>query len=276
MANGWRTPEDILLVDSVNDLSPEAEGAVVLASSHGGIYAAYRAAASKARAVVLSDAGVGREGAGIACLGYCERLGMAAATVSHATARIGDAADMLRRGVVSDANALARAAGCLPGTACARAVLCLKAAPLPTGEPPAYAETRFVLAEEPGYPRVVCIDSASLVKAEDAGQIVLTGSHGGLIGGRREKAFNVKALVAVFNDAGVGIDAAGIGRLAPLDERGIAAATVDHRSARIGDARSTYHHGMLSHANRRALELGALPGATVREFVARVLSRRTR
>lgn len=271
MPNVWRTPEDILLVDSVNYLSPDAEGAVVVASSHGGIYAAYKAAASGARAVTLNDAGVGRERAGIACLDYCEQLGMAAAVISHTSARIGEAADMMRRGVISYANPIARTAGCTPGMACAEAALRLKAAPLPTGKPEAYAETRFVITEGPGRSRVVCIDSASLVKAEDAGQIVVTGSHGGLIGGRREKAFNVDALVTVFNDAGVGIDQAGIGRLGPLDERAIAAVTVAHTSARIGDARSTYHEGIISHANQRAVLLGALSGVSVRDFVERVL-----
>jgi hypothetical protein len=268
-----RTPEEILLADSVNYLGPEARGAVVVASSHGGIYAAYKAAASGARAVILNDAGVGREAAGIACLSYCERLGMAAAVVSHTSARIGEATDMLRRGVISHANALARVVGCVTGTACAQAAIRLKAAPLPSGKPPAYEETRFIISEKPGRPRVVCIDSASLVKAEDAGQIVITGSHGGLIGGRRVKAFNVDALVAIFNDAGVGIDQAGIGRLGPLDERAIAAATVAHTSARIGDARSTYHEGIISHANQRAVILGALCGMSVRDFVERVLRR---
>jgi hypothetical protein len=221
----------------------------------------------------LNDAGVGYEQAGKACLDYCERLGMAAAVISHASARIGEAADMMRRGVVSDANPIAKAVGCPPGMPCAQATLHLKAAPLPTRKPEPYAETRFVISEEPGRPRVVCIDSASLVKAEDAGQIVVTGSHGGLIGGQREKAFNVDALLAIFNDAGVGIDQAGIGRLPPLDERGIAAATVAHISARIGDARSTYHDGIISHANRRAVELGARLGMPVHEYVARVRSR---
>jgi hypothetical protein len=108
------------------------------------------------------------------------------------------------------------------------------------------------------------------VKPEDAEQIVITGSHGGLIGGRREKAFNVQAFVTVFNDAGVGIDQAGIGRLAPLNERGIAAATVAHTSARIGDSRSTYYEGVISHANQHAIQLGASRGMTVKDFVERV------
>ncbi|MCX5818936.1 MAG: hypothetical protein NT047_03345 [Deltaproteobacteria bacterium] len=261
-------PEGILLADSVNYLNSTAQGKVAIASSHGGIYAAYKAAASSARAIILNDAGVGREDAGIACLDYCERIGMAAAVVSNASARIGDVADMFRRGIISHANRFAKAVGCTPGTACAHAAVCLKRAPLPIGTPPAYEETRFLISE--GRPRVVCIDSASLVKPEDAGQIVITGSHGGLMGGVREKAFNVQALVAIFNDAGVGIDQAGLGRLGALDERGIASVTVANTSARIGDSRSTYNDGIISHANQHAIRLGASRGITVKDFVERV------
>ena len=268
MLDKMEIPQGILLVDSVNYLDSAAQRSVVIASSHGGTYAAYKAAASGARAVILNDAGVGLQDAGIACLDYCERISMAAAVVSHTSARIGEATDMLRRGIISRANRLAKSVNCTPGTTCAQAAICLKKAPLPIGTPPAYEETRFLISE--GHPRIVCIDSASLVKSEDVGQIVITGSHGGLIGGRPEKAFNVQALVAVFNDAGVGIDQAGIGRLDPLNERGIAALTVAHTSARIGDSRSTYYEGVISHANQLAIKFGASRGVTVRGFVERV------
>jgi len=39
----------------------------------------------------------------------------------------------------------------------------------------------------------------------------------------------------ILNDAGVGRDRAGIGGLALLDTIGMSAATLSHRSARIGD-----------------------------------------
>ncbi len=261
MLDEMKVSEGILLVDSVNYLNSAAQGNVVIASSHGGIYAACKAAVSGARAVILNDAGIGRENAGIACLDYCERIGMAAAVVSHTSARIGDVADMLRRGIISHANLIAKTVNCTPGTPCAHAAVCLKRAPLPIGTPPAYEETRFLISEGP--PRIVCIDSASLV-------IIITGSHGGLIGGRREKAFNVQVFAAVFNDAGVGIDQAGIGRLDPLNERGIAAATVAHTSACIGDSRSTYYQGVISHVNQQAIKLGASRGEKVRDFVERL------
>jgi len=264
-------PDGVRLADSVNSLGPESRLAVVVASSHGGIYAAHTAARRGARAVILNDAGVGLAEAGVAGLAYCEALGMAAAVVSHLSARIGDAADMLARGVISRANRLAEAVGCVPGIPCADAARRLRTAPLPALPPPPYEETRFLVSNEPDRPRVICIDSASLVRTEDADQVVITGSHGGLIGGRREKAFNVRALLAAFNDAGVGIDRAGIGRLDPLDERRIAAVTAAHTSARIGDARSTYADGIISHMNSSAAARGARIGMPVAVLVGLVL-----
>ena len=111
------------------------------------------------------------------------------------------------------------------------------------------------------------LDSASLVGAEHVGAVVVTGSHGGLLGGRPDTALKADALAALFNDAGIGIDEAGVTRLPALDSRGIAAGTVAASSARIGDARSTYEDGILTRVNQRAAALGIAPGMTAREFV---------
>ncbi len=105
---------------------------------------------------------------------------------------------------------------------------------------------------------------------EHAGAVVVTGSHGGLLGGKAETALKYDALAALFNDAGIGIDEAGVTRLPALDARRIAAATVAATSARIGDARSTYEDGILSRVNARAAALGIAPGMTAREFVGAV------
>jgi hypothetical protein len=75
-------------------------------------------------------------------------------------------------------------------------------------------------------------------------------------------------LGALYNDAGIGKDEAGISRLPALDLRGIAAATVSAASARIGDARSTYDDGIITRINARAASLGLREGTTAREFVA--------
>ena len=120
---------------------------------------------------------------------------------------------------------------------------------------------------------IVCLDSVSLVTEDDVGRIVLTGSHGGLMGGRPEAALKVDAMAAFFNDAGGGIDRAGFGRLPALDRRGIVAATVDAMSARIGEGLSTYQDGRLSCVNDRASSAGLEPGMTAKEAVERLRHR---
>ena len=256
----------ILTADSITRVGREAAGAVVVNGSHGGIYAAYLAAKLGVAAAIFNDAGVGRDRAGIAGLDYLDGFGIPAAAVGHDTARIGDGADMMTRGIVTHANAAARALGCGPGIPCRDAAALLQRA-VPGGRvPPAEREGAFVLIPDP--PAVWALDSASLVGAAHVGMVLVTGSHGGLLGGRPDTALKYDAFAALFNDAGIGIDEAGVTRLPALEARGIAAGTVAAASARIGDARSTYEDGILSRVNPCAAALGIAPGITAREFVA--------
>jgi hypothetical protein len=257
----------IVTADSITRISAaEAGGAVVVNASHGGVYAAYLAAKLGAAAAIFNDAGVGRDGAGIGGLDYLEDLGIPAATVGHMTARIGDGADMLARGVVTHVNPLATALGVREGMRCDAAAAVLATAEPARPSPPEALEGSFLLAED--RPQVWALDSASLVAPEHHDAIVITGSHGGLLGGRPETALKYDVRAAFYNDAGIGIDEAGVSRLPALDRRGITAATVAATSARIGDARSSYENGVLSRVNERAASLGLKPGMTAREAVA--------
>jgi len=261
------SPAPIAVADSITRIAEaEARGAVVVNASHGGIYAAYLAAKLGATAAIFNDAGIGRDRAGISGLVYLQDLGMPAATVGHDTARIGDGADMLARGVVTHANALAEALGCRAGMSCRNATAALQAAAPPHRAPPPALEAAFLLISDP--PQVWALDSASVVAPEHRDAIVLTGSHGGLLGGRPETALKYDVRAAFYNDAGIGIEEAGVSRLPALDDRGIAAATVSAATARIGDARSTYEDGVLSRVNRHGAALGLAPGMPAREAVA--------
>ena len=66
----------------------------------------------------------------------------------------------------------------------------------------------------------------------DAGCLAVSGSHGGI--SSAQYAWAARPLLAVFNDAGVGKDRAGLAALPFLQGHGIAACTVGHHSARIG------------------------------------------
>lgn len=253
-----------VLADTITRLPDGAAGAVVVTGSHGGVYAAYVARRDGVRAAIFNDAGVGKDEAGIGGLAWLDAAGMAAATVAAASATIGDAADMLARGVVSHANARAAALGVAPGMPCAEAAARLAAAPMPAGPYAPLAESRRVLAG--GARPVVLVDSAALVTPDDAGAIVVTGSHGALFGADPKNALKADAALALFNDAGGGV---GTTRLPALEGRGIAAATVAAASARIGDARSTLEDGVVSALNAQAAALGGAVGMPARALVRR-------
>lgn len=256
-----------LLADTITRL-PEARGAVLVTGSHGGIYAAYLAARAEIRAVIFNDAGIGLEEAGVAGLPWLERLGIAAAAIDHATARIGNAAEMMTQGRISRANRLAAACGVMAGQPCHEAAALLEKAAANIATVAPMSEARRVL--EGAECRLVLIDSAALVKPEDADQVVVTGSHGALFGNDPMNALKVNARLAAFNDAGLGPDDVGASRLPALQGRGIAAVTVAAASARIGDALSAWHKGRISRANPLAQAVGAREGMPLAELVASV------
>ncbi|VTY36301.1 Uncharacterised protein [Xylophilus ampelinus] len=107
------------------------------------------------------------------------------------------------------------------------------------------------------------VDSITELRATDAGCVAVSGSHGGLSSARY--ALAARPALSVFNDAGVGRDAAGIAALGVLQAQALAACTVAHSSARIGEARSTLDEGVLSHVNPAAAALGLRPGQPLRE-----------
>lgn len=254
-----------LLADSVTKLDGAA-GRVVVTGSHGGVFAASLAFRSACRAVVFHDAGVGLDAAGIGGLAWLDALGMAAAAVDYRSADIGDARAMLAGGTVSHANAAARAVGVAPGMDCAAAAALLEQAPPATGEAPQIREAREDTPTAGGR-RLILVDSASLVLPGDAGQVVVTGSHGAIFGGNPANALKADAALALFNDAG----GRATSRLSALEARGVAAATVAASSARIGDAHSTYRDGIVSACNGRAAALGAHVGIRASELVALAL-----
>jgi hypothetical protein len=243
----------LVVVDSATKLPPESDGGVVVTGSHGAVYAAHLSAKAGARAAIHHDAGVGLDRAGIGGLAYAETLGLAMAVVATASARVGDAQDMLERGLISHANALATSCGVVPGMAVGQAAECLKQAPWPHRGPADKAEGRHVLDG------IVCVDSASLLLAEDRGRIVATGSHGGPNAGTTTAP--VRPLLILFNDAGPGADRGGILGLDVLEREGIAGVAVAAMSARIGDGRSTLQDGIISALNEPARRSGARLGA---------------
>jgi hypothetical protein len=265
-----------LLGDSVTRLGAEARGRVVVCGSHGGLYAAWLAAKRRPAAIVFHDAGIGRNSAGIAGVAWLDGLGIPACAIDYRSARIGDAADLLANGVVSSTNESAATHGCLPGHSCEQVVRCLLAnleddVHEPDDEIGGIGESRKKIAST-GHRAVWALDSFTLAQPGDARAILVTGSHGGLLGGKRDDGtMGIDIFAALFNDAGGGKDDAGFARLEVLDAKGTAAATVSCHSSRIGDGRSTYETGVLSRVNATGARLELKEGMTAREAVARLV-----
>lgn len=257
----------IWVTDSVTRLGPEIVGQVLIAGSHGGVYAAHLAACARVRGVILNDAGIGLSQAGIGGLAYLEDIGIPGAVVDFRSAKIGDGNDIAQRGMISFVNVMAHSLGCVAGQNALACAERMRAAPMSSCASVAAEESRHAVRLKAGRFRVLALDSASLVIPEDAEQIIITGSHGGLLGGRGETALSVNSYAAFYNDAGIGCDEAGISRLPELDARGIIAGTVSHWTARIGDGRSSWRTGVLSSVNRAAEKAGAKPGLPLRDFI---------
>jgi hypothetical protein len=113
---------------------------------------------------------------------------------------------------------------------------------------------------------VLLVDSITEVTAGDVGVFAVSGSHGGVNCAGYAQRAPLKGVA--YNDAGVGKEGAGIAALAILEEAGMAAVTVSHMSAIIGEARDTWESGVISHANRQALKMGLRVGAPLKQALS--------
>jgi uncharacterized protein YunC (DUF1805 family) len=264
----------ILLADSITHVPDQSlVPPVIICGSHGGWAAAVFAAQKRVKGVIFNDAGGGKDQAGIAGIFFLEKQGIYAATVDAFTARIGIAGET-EAGIVSHLNAPAKEAGIRPGVPAREAAEIMREAPaLITAEgsraPEEFEEQMMVIHSSPAGYRIVTMDSNSMVTPENRNDIILTGSHGGLVGSA--PAVKYPVIAAFYNDAGIGKEGAGITRLPWLQKAGIIGATVDAATAKIGIGMETYQSGIISHVNSLARQMGIAPGMRARDAALRIL-----
>lgn len=112
---------------------------------------------------------------------------------------------------------------------------------------------------------VLLLDSIAEILPEDAGRLVISGSHGGV--SAAQFAIAVPLRGCFLNDAGLGKEDAGIAGLALLP---YPAAAYSHMSARIGDAADAWANGRLTHINTAGRTVGWQEGLSVQD-AARML-----
>lgn len=267
------TPSNVVTVPSCSNATAAHAGAVIVSGSYGGRYNAFNAAKWGIRGVVMNDAGVGADKAGIAGLPYLDQIDLPAATASAETCHIGDGEHTLAHGIISHVNCAAAALGCAPGETVRNCVERMRTSRVPLAAPPPITEgTRITLRDVAGEPKLICADSVGMIRPEDTGQIVITASHAALPGGRRDTLIPDGIYAVFFSDAGVGLDGAGIARLPVLDADGIIAGTTSAASAPIGDSRALYERGVLSHLTSAGVRAGGKVGMPLKLFVDLLLA----
>ena len=120
------------------------------------------------------------------------------------------------------------------------------------------------VVREAGGLRIVIADSATSITKDNKNDIVVNGSHCGT-NIAPDYILPNGARGSIGNDAGIGLENAGIASLAFLDQHGIPAAAVAAMSAEIGVGQSTYNEGVISAVNEVAKKMGVTVGMSAKE-----------
>ena len=127
------------------------------------------------------------------------------------------------------------------------------------------------VVKEAGGLRIVIANSATSVTAENKNDIVVDGSHCGA-NIAPDYIIPSGARGMIGNDAGIGLENAGVASLKTLEEKGIPAAAVAAMSAEIGIGQSTYDDGVISTVNEVAKAMGVTTGMSAKEAADKMLA----
>ena len=261
----------IMAMDSAYDVAPgNRDRDVVVNASYCGVLPARFIAEQRPRAAIGVDCGIGPEGASIAGLWYLEALGIPVAVADVMTVRLGDGADLYSRGVISFANQPAVDRGVRRGMLVSDAAFLLLTQDAEEASA-SQVTNRTVVDSGPDGRLIVATDSIAFGLPEDRDRNVLvTAGHTG----RSAVPYvtSVHPLAFICSDGGGGRDFSGTAGLAIVEEFGLAGATVDAKTSRMGSGMSTWNDGIISACNAPARLAGVDIGMGAQE-AARLLVR---
>ncbi|WP_243348599.1 hypothetical protein [Parabacteroides sp. FAFU027] len=275
-------PEGVVLLDSLGDLQYSNTCPILVCASHCGDNGAFarKVKDCQVKAVFLNNAGIGKNQAGISGLLHYEAKHVLACAVDHNSAEIGVARDTWESGIISHTNSRAEAAGIQIGDSVQDAVAKIINIFKHTLSTPESKNSESLISnkeKDAGSKEdikkqtqtqvdgviVTVADSITFLNENNAGDIVVCGSHGGVSAGHYAQKRHVKAVF--FNDAGIGKNNAGIKSLASLSEAGILACTVDCMSAEIFNGQDILENGIISVCNQLAKARNIKEKMTVKE-----------
>jgi hypothetical protein len=215
------------------------------------------------RAVIATDAGIGKDDAGISGLKHGEQIGVPVATIAAMSAETSNGRSTLL-GEISRANAPARALGVVPGMvayeAAARLALAPPGKPIPT---PLGAEDAPVVVEETPKGRIWATPGTTAIKDRIPNDVICSGANSSRV--FSDGVLRIAAKGAIGNDAGIAKNNTAVEGVKLLGERGIPAAAVATMSARLGEGLSTWTDGIISVVNPVAAARGVKVGMSAKE-----------
>lgn len=276
-------PEGIVLLDSLGDLQADNISPILVCGSHCGDDGtlALKVKNCHVKAVFLNNAGIGKNQAGISGLHHYQAEGIMACAVDHYSAEIGVARDTWECGIISHTNLNAEEAGIKMGDTVMEAVAKIihlfnisSSAQIRMDLVSLVDEKKDVHGKADPKKQVQTLvdgviitvtDSITFLNENNAGDIVVCGSHGGVSAGHYAQKHRVKAVF--FNDAGIGKNGAGIKSLESLSKAGILACTVDCMSAEIFNGQDILDSGIITVCNQLAESRNIKMAMTVKEAI---------
>ncbi len=259
-------PGGVVLLDSLGDLQPGNTSPVLVCGSHcgGNTELARNVKNCGVKAVFLNNAGIGKSQAGIRGLTYYEAENILACAVDHDSAEIGIARDTWENGMISHISSQAESVGIQIGDSVKDAVSRINAinypwltqksesleSPIQKDEKENKVDLKKQTQAQVDGVSITVTDSITFLNGNNAGDIVVCGSHGGLSAGGYAQKHGVKAVF--FNDAGIGKNNAGVKSLESLSDAGILACTVDCMSAEIFNGQDVLANGIITVCNQLA------------------------
>ena len=254
--------------------NPTDPGDVIVVGSYCGTRILAPMFSRGVKAVIATDAGIGKDEAGISGLKHGEMIGVPVAAIVTMSAETSNGRSTLL-GEISRANAQARALGVKPGMAAyeAAALLAKAAAgkPIPTS---LGAEETPIVVEDTPKGRIWTSGGTTAFHDKIPNDVFCSGSNSSRV--FSDGALRIAAKGGIANDAGIAKNNTAVEGVMLLGERGVPAASVATLSARLGEGSSTWSDGIVSVVNTPAAALGVKVGMTAKEAARLMLVARAR
>jgi hypothetical protein len=215
------------------------------------------------RAVIATDAGIGKDEAGISGLKRGDEIGVPVASIAAMSAETSNGRGTLL-GTISRANTPAQALGVKPGMVAYEAAMLLTNAPV--GKPIAVTrgvEEKPVVVEKTAKGQIWATPGTTAIRNQIPNDVICSGANSSRV--MSDEVFRMAAKGAISNDAGIAKNNTAVEGLRLLAEKGVPGASVSTMSARLGEGLSTWNDGIISVVNSVAAVRGLKVGMTAKE-----------